>query len=165
LAPWLKDLTDKAPPIRAKAALVLGSLGPKAERALPALTRALQDEDAQVRLGAAMAIAHIQRKKSEQVVTLQRVMREVRDRIEAINQFRGGPRNPGLYSPDVQAQLHQFVRLYILAKGSAWGQALLQASGVRKQSLDQALGGLGPEAVPALVEGVNFVAAHTVGDC
>jgi len=51
---------------RAKAAVLLGQLGPEAKEAIPALTQALQDQDATVREAAAEALKKIQATGSEQ---------------------------------------------------------------------------------------------------
>jgi HEAT repeat protein len=45
---------------RAKAAVLLGQLGPEAKESVPALTKALQDQDATVREAAAEALKKIQ---------------------------------------------------------------------------------------------------------
>src|SRR5262249_25523667 len=49
LTPLVKDLSDKEPQVRVKAALTLGTIGAKAQTALPALARLLADDNSQVR--------------------------------------------------------------------------------------------------------------------
>jgi HEAT repeat protein len=51
---------------RAKAAILLGQLGPEAKESIPALTQALQDQDATVREAAIEALKKIQATESEQ---------------------------------------------------------------------------------------------------
>jgi HEAT repeat protein len=158
LTPLIKDLSDKEPQVRIKAALTLGTLGAQARAALPALTRALSDESAQVRFSAAMSIAHIQRDKAENQLAVTRILREIRNQIEDL-QTRIQPWvRPGTVNPIVQGQLRDFVMTYITVKASArlhrdthWLDTMLQT--------------LGTEAVPALVDGVNYVAGLGLGDC
>jgi HEAT repeats len=56
---WIATLKNPYPGIRANAAAALGHLGPQAKNATPALMEALQDEEAEVRLQAALALAAI----------------------------------------------------------------------------------------------------------
>jgi HEAT repeat protein len=55
----IKQLTDKNPEVRQKAAFALGKIGPKAEAAVPALSKALKDENFDVRWSAAEALGEI----------------------------------------------------------------------------------------------------------
>ena len=48
--------------VRSKAVEALGKIGPKAEKAVPALIQALKDKDAWVRKAAKEALAKIQKK-------------------------------------------------------------------------------------------------------
>jgi hypothetical protein len=57
--------------------------------------------------------------------------------------------------PVLQSQFLQIVLLYIL---SATGTT---PSG----EVEKLLARLGPEAVPAVIEGINFVAANQIGTC
>ncbi len=50
---------DKDAVARANAAYVLGQIGPSARQALPQLTKAMKDEDAQVRRRVAFALARV----------------------------------------------------------------------------------------------------------
>ena len=62
---------------------------------------------------------------------------------------------PALANPVVQARSRQIVMFYIMA-------------GVMKpdsHDADGLLNLLGPESVPALVEGINFAAANQIGHC
>ena len=53
-------LADADPDVRWTAARALGAVGPKAAKAVPALTKALRDENADVREGARVAIEKVQ---------------------------------------------------------------------------------------------------------
>ncbi len=55
----LKDLNDQRALVRRSAARALGSLGPEAKAAVPALIEALKDEDSGVRASAARALDKI----------------------------------------------------------------------------------------------------------
>jgi HEAT repeat protein len=54
---WIEDLTKPDPEARGKAAAALGNLGPHAVAAVPALVKALQDDDATVYSKAIFALA------------------------------------------------------------------------------------------------------------
>ncbi len=57
--PLARAVTDADPAVRARAAQILGWLGPEARAAVPALVAALQHDDAGVRALAADALRHI----------------------------------------------------------------------------------------------------------
>lgn len=59
---WTKDLGDKSPEKRLRAAKELANMGSAAKSALPALERASKDENSQVSDAAKQAIAAIRRK-------------------------------------------------------------------------------------------------------
>jgi HEAT repeat protein len=167
LTRWLDGLKDKDAQVRARAALVLGSMGPQAQRAVPALKRAAVDEDAQVRLAVAMALAHIQRNKAEKELAVQRAMRTMQRMqeamvVEARTRFlaQGGVflPPPQLNNPLVQMQMNQFIMMYITLKASA-------RNSDDTRELDKIIDHLGVEAVPALVAGINYVGTYQVGDC
>jgi hypothetical protein len=56
---WIATLKNPYPEIRANAATALGHLGPQAKYGVPALVEALRDEEADVRVRAAQALAGI----------------------------------------------------------------------------------------------------------
>jgi HEAT repeat protein len=147
-----KDLSDKDPQVRSKAALTLGEMGPKAQPALRALTKALTDDDVRVRFSAAMALARIQRKTTEAGIIKRKMLAEAEKQLQELGVI------PGWRNPLVQARLRAFVNLYILSK--SFGR-----SGLQVQAWDTMLKNLGPEAIPALVDGLNYVAATRIGDC
>lgn len=58
---WAKDLGDKSPEKRARAAKELATMGPAAKSALPALERAAKDKNKEVAAAAKQAIAAIRK--------------------------------------------------------------------------------------------------------
>lgn len=158
LAGLVKALRDKDPQVRTKAALVLVALGPKAEPALPLLTRALEDEDAEVRLAVAMVIARLERNKAEVVVRAQRVIREGQSQMSQMATNQAALQlHPALADPVVQARSRQVVMLYIMI-------SMLTPNSMNTAA-DKMLESMGPESVPALVEGINFTASYQIGFC
>jgi HEAT repeat protein len=155
LTPLLKELVDTDPQVRIKTALTLGSLGAQAKSALPALRKVLADDNVQVRLSAAMAIAHIQRNEAEIPLAVQRTLRAVRDEMEDLQKLLSASQR---YSPAVQAQLRNFIMAYIILK-------VTSRAGTDTRMYDRYLDNLGPEALPAVVDGVNVVAGLGLGDC
>lgn len=154
----IKKLADSNAQERCKAALTLGEMAKQAVVALPALNHALEDDNVQVRLSVAAAIARIRRSKAEADLPLQRVLRQLKERLEDVRALMGLPYNEELYSPAAQARLRDFVRSYIILKVTlrSWNTSA---------EYEQALGQLGQESVPALVDGVNVVAGLGLGDC
>jgi hypothetical protein len=156
--PLVQDLRSKDAQVRTQAALQLAELGAKAQPALPMLLKVLEDDDPQTRLVAAMVIARIERKKAEVVAATQRAF------LEAEKQF-AQPWRPvtaaqlqvALTDPVIQARSRMMVMAYIFAKGiDPYDRFHLPPPPIEK---------LGPEAVPALVEGLNIVAANRIGFC
>jgi HEAT repeat protein len=158
LTPFIKDLSDKETQVRVRAALTLGSMGANAQAAIPSLARLLTDENAQVRFSAAMAIAHIQRNKAEHQVVVKRMLRDIQDQVEDLEiRLTTGVR-PGTVNPLFQSRLRDLVMTYITVKASSRLQ-------FETPWLDKAIRKLGVEAVPALVEGVNYISTFRLGDC
>jgi hypothetical protein len=58
---WAKDLADKSPEKRARAARELANMGPAAKSALPALEKAAKDKNKNVSSAAKQAIAAIRK--------------------------------------------------------------------------------------------------------
>jgi hypothetical protein len=168
----VKEVADKDPQVRNRAALALTELGIKAQPALPALLRALENEDPQVRLTISLVIARIQRQPAE-MAKLMKDLREryafvvvqVRERLfgpmkVAQEQFQAQSLRMAMQNPAIQTQARQIVLSFIMAKvGPNSGAA------PPDKVLEHMLDGLGPEAIPALVEGLNFTAANQIGFC
>jgi HEAT repeat protein len=91
----VKQLRDKDEFVRLKAAKALGKLGADAKDALPALTDALKDEDADVRAVAKQAVATISdaldtTKKKDSLAKLERHLNASKDADEAVRMKAAG---------------------------------------------------------------------------
>jgi HEAT repeat protein len=155
-----KDLDDKDPLVRMKAALALGELAPQSQAAADAMKKALRDADPKVRLAA--------------VEGLQREITAMGEALKAEEKAQRKLRRPALLKamndPAVQAPLDRFLTLYIAVKGKhsqlqSKGIGNLMAAGFGLGSLDATVDNLGPEAIPALVRALNLAAAYKVGFC
>lgn len=71
-----KQLTDRDPEVRERAANVLARIGPSAKQAVPDLVAALEDDDQAVRKSAALALGQIGPAAADAVPALMRVMKE-----------------------------------------------------------------------------------------
>jgi HEAT repeat protein len=168
----VKEVADKDPRVRTQAALALAELGAKALPAVPALLRALENEDPQVRLTISLVIARIQRKPAEMAKLLKDireryalVVLQARERLSlpmkmAEEQLHAQFLRMAMQNPAVQAQARQIVVSFIMTKAGP------NRGGVPgDKELEHLLDGLGPESIPALVEGLNFTAANQIGFC
>ena len=107
-----------------------------------------------------MVVARVQRTGAEADALLALRLQTVRGRLQNLGP-PGGATPPALFSPTAQAQMYQLVTLVITAaatRGPGGAHALPTA-------VDNTFTSFGSAAVPALVWGVNFTAANTVGDC
>ena len=121
------------------------------------LTKALEDEDPQVRLLVAMVMARIERKKADKTASVQIALRKAQKQVESpLQALQAMSWRTALSNPLVQAQLEQLVMFYVLENAAFGGES---------HFLDPLLSRLGPEAVPALVKGINFTAAYRLGFC
>ena len=71
-----KDLNDRDPEVRERAANVLARIGPAAKQAVPDLIASLEDEDEAVRKSAAIALGQIGPAAADAVPALMRAMKE-----------------------------------------------------------------------------------------
>ncbi len=71
-----KQLNDRDPEVRERAADVLARIGPAAKQAVPDLVAALEDSDEAVRKSAALALGQIGPAAADAVPALMRVMKE-----------------------------------------------------------------------------------------
>lgn len=71
-----KELNDRDPEVRERAANVLARIGPAAKQAVPDLVAALEDDDEAVRKSAALALGQIGPAAGEAVPALMRLMKE-----------------------------------------------------------------------------------------
>ncbi len=174
----IRELDHKEPRVRAKAVLVLGQFGTAARPAVPALTRALKDNDEQVRLLAALSLARIERKPLD---TLEAVENAVRQQGLALKEafqqqmplLAGQPAGQAIafelphlilvqamMNPRLQLAYRHFFQLYISVVVS---QQFDPRMTPLRQVFDQQMSLLGPEAIPALIDAINLVASHRVG--
>ena len=73
---WIEALKDKDQEVRYSAARALGKIGPKAEKAVPALVRALKDKNEYVRQWAASALGKIGPKAEKAVPALTEALKD-----------------------------------------------------------------------------------------
>jgi HEAT repeat protein len=150
----VKDLRDKDPQVRTRAAITLGELGPKAQPALPALLKLLDEDDPQLRLTAALVIARIERQKAERTRVAQKMLRDFLKPLMVVPPpLKAQQVRMAMNNPELQSVFHQIVMTYIANHTGTGGGD------------DQMFDTLGPEAVPALVDGINFVAFNRIGFC
>jgi hypothetical protein len=119
------------------------------------LSRLLNEDEPQIRLTAALVIARIERNKVELPLRVQRFIRESQHQMEGVLRKQAALQTQELINPVVHAGSRQVVMHYIMAK------MLMPSASPADQLLDL----LGPESVPAIVEGINFVAANQIGFC
>jgi hypothetical protein len=105
-----------------------------------------------------MVIARLERNKEELVVRAQRVIEQGQKQMAVMPINPGALQlHPALVNPVVQTRSRQVVMFYILVA------MMMQSS--NHTPADYLLDMLGPESVPALVEGLNFVATYEIGFC
>jgi hypothetical protein len=78
-----KDLNDRDPEVRERAADVLARIGPAAKQAVPDLIAALEDDDEAVRRSAAIALGQIGPAAADAVPALMRAMKEPADKAKS----------------------------------------------------------------------------------
>jgi HEAT repeat protein len=137
---WINQLTDKDATARQQAATALGQIG---REAVPALTQALQDEDASTRSAAADSLA--------------KIGEEAREAVPALKD--------ALQDPDKAVRRQAAFALGVVADGRdphivpALAGALKDADREVRRQAATALGRLGPEAeaaIPALTEALKL---------
>jgi HEAT repeat protein len=151
-----KHLADPDPAIRSRVAMALGQIGARAQAAIPPLVEAARDDNLQVRLSAALALASIRR-----------------ERLDAKNDdlarlFNLPPRPPlrgpdlirALTDPRVQGPLDAFLTGFVLLKALRVPTPLDLDT-----QLYKGLKQMGPEAIPPLIRAVNAAAYYRLGFC
>ena len=184
----ITQLGDRDPGNRLVAALALGEIGADARGAAAALLKALEDPSAEVRVGAAAALARLDPTREalakEQFALAFTKAEQSLDTARQTLQSSGLLRDPAsdallfqpvnwqaLMNPAVQAQYNQIVNLLLLR--SAYRPAspmFFKGFQQNNQSqlragIDQVLSQFGPEAVPAIVRGINLAAIYNLGHC
>ena len=149
-------LTDGSPSVRVGAAWTLGFIRPKNEEAIVALVRALRDDDEQVRILAAFALDGVGEQRDDAVPALKEMLKSTRARLSAVVALgttarKGDPTviaalRDVLLDPAVQ----QDEKNLIMPLGMyGYGCTVREKTAL-------ALSKLGPDAVPALVEGLGI---------
>jgi HEAT repeat protein len=191
LPPLVRNLNHRDPITRLAAALALGELGKDAAPAVPALAQALQDPNLQVRSCVTAALARIDASRAEAArkqfeFALERVtdkMLALASARVALNLQEPQPVLPGklprpvnrraFTDPLVQAQYDEVVGLHLFLSvcrptTSGIGKTALMDNS-RFKDLYHAVSTLidlmEPEAIPALVRGLNQTAQYNLGFC
>lgn len=127
--------------------------GSEARPAVPALTKSLLDEHELIRFMAAEVLLRIE-PRNQQALKIANAARAAIPALRPAGQ-RQHQLDVALEDPLLQAQFDQIIRLYIIAT----------ASHTLIGGLDERINSLPPEAVPALVRGLNLVAMYQIGFC
>ncbi|HYT87396.1 MAG TPA: HEAT repeat domain-containing protein [Gemmataceae bacterium] len=171
--PLIKLLENRDPNVRLAAAVALGHLEPTAAaEAVPALTKCLKDPVWPVRTSAAVALAAVdENRRDDAMRALGQALAKVEEVYRA-SQVRlaflsgGSPfLNPAtLTDPVLQAQYDHIVGLFIVAMTMyPCNKQECENLTPIQQSVRETLGKLGPEATPALIRGLNYVARYNIG--
>jgi HEAT repeat protein len=180
-----KELEAEEPLRRLQAVLGLGQLASRSRAAADALKQALRDQDPHVQLAAAQALLDAGA-PAVQGLDLKQVEEEARRRVAAFKEVHRAAmaaakqavlrqRLPAIFramnDPTVQARLDRFIALYVVIKGKRVIQGVEGRWRPRPVApdfgsmLDAILERLGPEAIPALVKGINTTVGYKVGFC
>ena len=163
LGEWQGDLRDSSPRVRAEAISALAFFGAPA---VPALTAALRDPDAQSRVGAARSLGHIGPEAADAVTALTQALRDGDARVRfdaAVALGRIGPpaRDAvpalGRALRDPAGEVRVGAALGLAGMGPAaqemvppLADALRDSNAVLRMSAASALGSIGPAAKPAV---------------
>jgi HEAT repeat protein len=148
----IRLLGDKESGNRLAAALALGEIGGEARSATPALVAALQDPAASVRAGAAAALAKLD--PSREALAKEQFARVMEKGLAA-----------------AQLQYDQIMELKIILsvhpRGSHLRLSPFQTEMLAdlQREVDQQIARFPPEAIPALVKGINLAAIYRLGFC
>jgi HEAT repeat protein len=179
----IKTLGDQDPGRRLSAAVALGEIGAEAQEAIPALVKALEDPSPVVRGGAAVALRKLDpRRKAaaeqrlalafEQIdKELQASVTQLRQRrsllVDALQQPRGlRPVNRmALTNPLIQQHYNSIVDAHMFfttCTTDAIGPSMFYNPDKRLKDTSW-ISSFGPEAVPALVRGINLASIYRIG--
>lgn len=183
--PLIKTLEHKDDGMRLGAVLALGQVGAEAVEAVPALQKAMQDRNAQIRFGAVWSlrkIGHDWQKEAWEKLSranlnaMQKNLQLVQLNLQA--QRKGLPRGlfvpqrtvdwEALTNPLFQNQANQVVELLIIVSASRRLNILnlgKEDQAVLQKSAFEAIDNMGPEAVPALVRGIQLAYQYKLGFC
>ncbi|MHB1422897.1 MAG: HEAT repeat domain-containing protein [Gemmataceae bacterium] len=149
-------LQDKDSTVRAQAVMALTVFGLAARPAVPALTKALRDENDFIRYMAAGVLLGIDPSNKEALKVASTTVGFVPTLQFAAQRQRVRQLDAALEDPVLQAQFDRIIHLYIIVTGSRNPATQLPAPEIES---------LPPEAVPALIRGLNFVATYQIGFC
>jgi HEAT repeat protein len=177
----IKLLADPDAGHRVGAALALGKLGAEAREAIPALLQALQDPSPAVRGSAATALTRLDPRR--EVATEQRLDQTART-LQATAQrlwntrallkvaaepFRGlRPVNrAALTNSAIQARYNSVVDMTLAVSECKAGGIRFMGGDNNKWTtrIQNLIDNFGPEAVPALVRGLNLAGKYNIGFC
>jgi HEAT repeat protein len=178
----IKLLADPDAGHRVGAALALGKIGAEAQEAIPALLRALQDPNPAVRGSAAIALTrldprrkavteqHLDQTDRTLQATAQRLWSMRAQLTVAAEPFRGlRPVNrAALTDPGIQGHFNSVVDMTLAASECAPGGRIRLPGGENAKwttMVQNLIDNAGPEAVPALVRGINLAGQYQIGFC
>ncbi|HZV05389.1 MAG TPA: HEAT repeat domain-containing protein [Gemmataceae bacterium] len=147
-------LQDKDANIRAQALMALTVFGMAARPAVPALNKALQDENDSIRYMAAVVLLGIDPNNKEALKAATNTAGAVPALRFAAQRQRVRQIDAVLEDPVLQEQYDRIISFYIIVTAT-------RGAGVHTPDISS----LPPEAVPALVRGLNLVATYQLGFC
>jgi HEAT repeat protein len=154
--PLIKDLQAPDEGRRLSAALALGEIGMEAREAVPSLQNALRDSSLMVRQSAAMSIMlirgdQIKDKRENASKPLEQQLASARKIVAS----KIGP--SALYDAQTQSAYNLIIDFHLM-------NSVRRANGDGIDVLAD-IQDFGPEAIPALVRGVNLAAYYRLGHC
>ncbi|MCI0465292.1 MAG: HEAT repeat domain-containing protein [Gemmataceae bacterium] len=183
--PYLvKSLADREEGKRLAATLALGEIGTVAQSAAPALTKLLQDASPRVRLAAASTLARIDPRREElaekqfhlALAQADKALSPLADRLRKnrllLDPNQGARVTPkfglvnrqALTDQTVQRYFGEIVMLHVSLSAIKPGRGGQAPIDLRVQVGDL-LSRLPPEAVPALIQGINLSYTYGLGFC
>ena len=160
--PLIKQLDAVDDGQRMSAALALAEIGKDARDAVPALQKALKDKSPMVRHSAGFALTRIMGEVADAAKQLPAVLDQVDNDVQRVLlNLPQGARRPVdvqlMFDPQFQAPYNKIVDLHVMfsAQRNQQGAA----------ALAPIISKFPPEAVPALVRGINMGLAYQLGFC
>jgi HEAT repeat protein len=153
-------LQDKNPTVRAQASMALTVFGLAARPAAPALSKLLHDENESIRYMAAVVLLRLDPSNKDALKVASNTAGVVPALQIALQEQRQHQLDVSLEDPVLQAQFDRVIHLFILGKVSPC-PITEQLMGPTDKLIDA----LPPEAVPALVRGLNLIANFQLGFC
>lgn len=151
-------LQDKNPKVRAKAVMALTVFGSAARPAVPALSKTLQDENDWIRLMAAVVLLRLDPMHKEALKVANTALGLIPAMQPAAQRRR--QLEAAMNDPVLQAQFDRIIHLFIILATSP-----CRVQEAMMSTMDNLIDSLPPEAVPALVRGLNLIATFQIGFC